>query len=418
MNEDTGLPLLDCAAYESCENLVKRTRWLAELKRIDKLPPTSVVWTALLSTMDIHFLFLICTRSKVYFDAVINYIQTVEPDWASANEYLVPVAPGGFLSLPQELRQYVCEFLDLRERAMLGATCRCANALVRRILRICVADLFKPYGISYRVVNFMQVATGTIISGSSITRLSMARRSSRAFNPNDIDMYSPHSSWPHVVRFLEIATQFRLSKHQTSTYGLPGLSDIGWMTKGQGNALSLNIMRCSGEHVYEPILQFHSSCVIGGVDASGLWLANPKLLFEAKSIINRPYLNLETDASRQRAFAVLQKYMNRGISFHVDYNVRHTCGKSKSCPASIRHMQDRGCMRMKFATAAYGSSALGDNRFPGQYVLSWSYGGLGCSRGVRRAASGMQVLPVFDEQVYRWRKAALKLKAKAKAALA
>ncbi|KAK7041384.1 hypothetical protein R3P38DRAFT_3453919, partial [Favolaschia claudopus] len=182
----------------------------------------------------------------------------------------------------------------------------------------------------------MQVATGVIVSGSAIPRLALERYPFRSFRPNDIDFYSPFSTFSYVVRFIEMGTNFRLSRTQLSTYGLPALVEIGWMTAADIPDLSINLMRRRSEHAHEPVLQFHSSCVTGSIDADGIWFANPKQLCAGEAILNREFFRLENEVAADRALAVLKKYVSRGFSFSVDYNAPHKCGVSFLCPSTIR----------------------------------------------------------------------------------
>lgn len=81
---------------------------------------------------------------------------------------IIPSAPGDvFWAFSKDIQQEIIERLPLKERVLFGATCKRNRAFVARIFQLCVADLFKPYGIPYAGIRFMQTATGTALSGES-----------------------------------------------------------------------------------------------------------------------------------------------------------------------------------------------------------------------------------------------------------
>ncbi|KAK7022651.1 hypothetical protein R3P38DRAFT_3196047 [Favolaschia claudopus] len=395
--------------YESADNLSRRMNWDRQLRKIHNFPITSPVWINLLSTMDFLFLFLLSLRSRRHYDAVINFLETIDTAWRSSDEDIVYANPQGFNRLPMDVQQYLAERLTLKQLVMLGATSRRLRALTSRVIQLTVSDLFKPYGIPYVAIRFMQAATGVIVSGSVIPRVAMGRYPARPFTPNDVDFYSPYSTFQHAVRFLEVGSDYRLTRNQSSTYGLPSLIQIGWMTAASNPTTSINIMRSRSEHAHEPVLQFHSSCVTGSLDADGIWFANPKLLCDGKAILNQQFFRLENGVAAERALAVLKKYVSRGFSFYVDYDEAHKCGVSFSCPATIRVMVDRGCFRATFPNRAFASRRTNMQPFPGPHVLSWSYGGSGCSAGIQGEFGVQTVSPLYDFYAMQWRHKAQEL---------
>ncbi|KAJ7939642.1 hypothetical protein B0H13DRAFT_1850413 [Mycena leptocephala] len=303
-----------------------RQRWELELSLIEHQPYASGAWNHLLSQMDIHYLFFLCLRSKFHFDAVMHFIAQRELPWASDYEDIVPHVPGDrFFALSKEIQQAILEQMPLRERVFFGATCRRNRAFVARL----------TWG-HHVNLTMVEIVTGTVISGSAVLRLSLAHNSPHAFQPNDLDLYSPDGCWPYVLEFLMSGTAFKFLRFQAHTYGLPAVREIAWLSSHVDNPLTLNIMRSRGPHPVEPILQFHSSSVVGAVDANGVWFGNPRLLTEGRAIMNRLHFRLDTIGARTRALTVLQKYAARGFKFSLDYINRHTCGRNRNCPATIR----------------------------------------------------------------------------------
>ncbi|KAJ7933106.1 hypothetical protein B0H13DRAFT_2307062 [Mycena leptocephala] len=232
-------------AFTTLDNIARhrmaRQRWELELSLIEHQPYASGAWNHLLSQMDIHYLFFLCLRSKFHFDAVMHFIAQRELPWPSDDEDIVPHVPGDrFFALSKEIQQAILEQMPLRERVFFGATCRRNRAFVARVLQLCVADLFKPYGIPYRAIRFLKIVTGTVISGSAVLRLSLARNSPHAFQPNDLDLYSPDECWPYVLEFLMSGTAFKFLSFQAHTYGLPAVREIAWLSSHVDNPLTLS----------------------------------------------------------------------------------------------------------------------------------------------------------------------------------
>ncbi|KAJ7854877.1 hypothetical protein B0H13DRAFT_1903413 [Mycena leptocephala] len=249
----------------------------------------------------------------------------------------------------------------------------------------------------------VEIVTGTVISGSAALRLSLARNSPHAFQPNDLDLYSPDECWPYVLEFLMSGTAFKFLRFQAHTYGLPAVREIAWLSSHVDNPLTLNIMRSRGSHPVEPILQFHSSSVVGAVDANGVWFGNPRLLTEGRAIMNRLHFRLDTIGARTRALTVLQKYAARGFKFSLDYINRHTCGRNRNCPTTICTTVDGGCLVVRFPRPAFGAMQAPERVYPFPYALSWSYGSVGCLNGIRYRRDNLWVIPVYDPELNLWR---------------
>ncbi|KAJ7083515.1 hypothetical protein C8R43DRAFT_909506 [Mycena crocata] len=238
----------------------------------------------------------------------------------------------------------------------------------------------------------MQTVTGTILSGSAIPRLSFPRQPQTAFTPNDLDLYTPHGSWRYTLEFFRIGTPYRFFTHLPDTYGLPSVDSITWLTSHIDNPRAINIMRCRGNHPQEPVVQFHSTCVMGSVDADGAWFANPQLLVDGITVMNRLHFRLDTVAARQTALGVLRKYTDRGFQFAMDFDSPHICGVHKSCPATTRMTTDDGCLFVRFPRPAFATDTGLDNyaKYPDPYILSWSNGGMGCKK------QESVVIPAYD----------------------
>lgn len=306
-----------------------------------------------------------------------------------------PGSADSFYAFSKEIQQEIMEHLPLKQRVIFGATCKRNRALVARVFQLCVSDLFKPFKIPYPGVRFMQTATGTVLSGSVIPRLSLPRQSATAFNPNDLDFYSPKGAWRYTLRFFELGTPYIYIRHSPNIYNLPAIESITWLTSHVSNPLSLNIMQCRGRHPYEATVQFHSTCVVGAIDGANGWFANPRLLCNGISIVNRLHLKLDTALARERGMAVIRKYTDRGFTFYMEYMTRHKCGSNKSCPATLRTSVDSGCCVVQFPRAPYGASSALGTLYPSPYVISWSNGGIGCTKGLRTEGMGMLVLPAL-----------------------
>ncbi|KAJ7766543.1 hypothetical protein DFH07DRAFT_769805 [Mycena maculata] len=385
--------------YRPLENTTREGRrrthhqWEFTLCMIQHLPPRTPVWSDLLGQMHTFYLFYVAIRSKVHFDAVMYFLVHHGAPWASADENIIPTISGDrIFRVSREIQQEFVERMPLKDQVIFGATCKRNRALAARVLQLSIADVFKPYNIPYRGIQLMQAVTGAKLSGSVIPRIAMySRQSSSAFTPNDVDFYAPHSTYLFVREFFLVGTAFKFSQVMNNIYDLPSITAISWLRRHVDNPLSINIMRCRGEHAMEPILQFHSTCVIGTIDASGLWLANPRTVAAGVSTMNPKYFKILTPGEQERAIGVIHKYYERG------------CGVEFECPATMRTTVDGGTTVIKFPLSPFRNCIPSATVFPGPYILTWNGGGVGCKRGIRQAVNGLEVKPVYDPYIRDWR---------------
>ncbi|KAJ7229766.1 hypothetical protein B0H12DRAFT_1240186 [Mycena haematopus] len=291
-------------------------------------------------------------------------------------ESLVRFSPDNLLAFPTEIRQMIVESMPLIDRVNFARTSKGNRALCATVFRLCLGDLFRPYGISLNVIRLMLMATGTGLSGSAIPWLAIyPRHCADAFTPGDLDFYVPRSKWRQVLLFLRLASGYTAVKILPSLYGpLPAVRTIFWLKTHVDDPYTINLMQCADDNVFGPPTQFHSTCVVGWITANSAWFPYLNLTSRRISVLNRGYFNLESLNDKRRALAVLRKYQSRGFKFAVDYEKQHTCGSDFNCPCTARSDNDDGVTTVLLPALEVGIHYQREPR-----PMTWSFRGLGCN---------------------------------------
>ncbi|KAJ7216185.1 hypothetical protein B0H12DRAFT_1078954 [Mycena haematopus] len=368
---------------------IQHQLWLLQLEFIRHLPSTAVDWALIFSAMDAHTLFWVAVQSPIYGSAVVEYIRRVKAkflkedvglysDHLDNNSLLDKLAP--------ELIQTILEELTLTDLISFGRTARRYRAWAAVIFKLCVADLFRPYHISYDLFRFVQIATGIGLSGSAIPHLVLySRHAHGSFTPGDLDFYVPNTAWDSVMTFFTTVTAYSVSKQRQSfSYGnSPSISSVVWMRIHPHHPLSLNFMRCIDDNVYGPTVQFHSTCVVGCVTADRAWFPTLDLTVQRITILNRHQNSLRTVEDQRRALVIYRKWQSRGFTIHFDLPYHHECGHHPCCPATVRFSDDTNSHVLCLPLGDTKTGIFQPLVRPRDDVISWTFGGEGCTTARR-----------------------------------
>ncbi|KAJ7266040.1 hypothetical protein C8J57DRAFT_1510990 [Mycena rebaudengoi] len=250
----------------------------------------------LADTMTAEELYRGALLNKWAYKNVANYMEETAPRYA-----LLPI-PGNrnvrsrdyFSRVPLEIACIIIgEHLLLLERGHFAATSTRNRALVGIVLTQEVSKVLAKQGLNYSMVRLMQTATGTLMSGSLIPYLAQAN--DNKFDINDIDFYAGRGKGFDVHRFLQSGGIHRI-----------------WSLERRKGGRKLNIIESVSDNARDAIFYFHSTPVIGTLDANSYW-----------DLVER----------HQRVWSVLHKYTDRGFTFVADYDRPHACGVDWNCPA-------------------------------------------------------------------------------------
>ncbi|KAJ7263268.1 hypothetical protein B0H12DRAFT_1231083 [Mycena haematopus] len=306
----------------------QRSAWSKDVKAVEDLPPNDVRWWTVLNRVDPIYLFHVALRSPRHASAIVEFLNSGKPTFLVENDRFSSISPDNLLAFPTEIRQMIVESMPLIDRVNFARTSKGNRALCATVFRLCLGDLFRPYGISLNVIRLMLMATGT-----------------------DLDFYVPRSKWRQVLLFLRLASGYTAVKILPSLYGpLPAVRTIFWLKTHVDDPYTINLMQCADDNVFGPPTQFHSTCVVGCITANSAWF---------------PYLNLTS-----RRISVL----NRVFKFAVDYEKQHTCGSDFNCPCTARSDNDDGVTTVLLPALEVGIHYQREPR-----PMTWSFRGLGCN---------------------------------------
>ena len=294
--------------------------------------------------------------------------------------------------LAPELLQEILEYLPLKDLMSFGRTSLRFRGWAAVMFKLRLSELFEPYHISYDLMRFVQISTGSGLSGSIIAYLALyLRRDPDAFVPGDLDIYVPTSSWDAVIAFFTTLAGYATYKERTSSYGnATSITTVVWMRTHPLDPHTLNFMRCVDNNVYGPTVQFHSTCVVGCITANRAWFPTLDLTSQHITILNRNFNVLSTLEDRRRALAIYRKWRARGFIIRFDYTRPHRCGRHSCCPSTVRTSDDAYSYTLLMPLGnSSDSDAFEATPDPACDVISWTFGGQGCAN----TRSGVQVRP-------------------------
>jgi hypothetical protein len=215
----------------------------------------------------------------------------------------------------------------------------CSVLLQRQTSRI-----LRNFGLRYGDIKLLQAATGSVISGSTITALVH-----QPFIPNDIDFYCHYRVSTNVVRFIEDVGDLQFHEYTGHEYiDVSGIKGV-WTLRG-ATGRKINIIETLASNPAKCIAGgFHSSAPRGMLEWDGLVHFEINQVRQGRALITRDSLHLDEpeDLSQQIAcWNILNKYKARGFEFVFDYELPHVCGTHVNCPATVRSTADKYCLRV------------------------------------------------------------------------
>ncbi|KLO18893.1 hypothetical protein SCHPADRAFT_935734 [Schizopora paradoxa] len=144
----------------------------------------------------------------------------------------------------------------------------------------------------------------------------------------------------------------------------------------------VHIIEASAPSPLYPIVQLNFTHLQNVLSPDGLVMFNPKHTFSFRSIINPTILvgyNRGTIPEDYREDYI--KNLRRGFSIYlhamdVPYESSHSCGKSFSCPQTLRNTEDGGTFFLPFSATAFRERAQAKRAYCP--TVMWRVGGDSC----------------------------------------
>lgn len=240
--------------------------------------------------------------------------------------------------------------------AILRSTCRDFRGPIQSHLSHRLRITLRPYLTGNRLLNFLKLLKWSegIVSGSTALSFFLGRT---PWKPGDLNIYTPQSKGTFIISFF-LADGFTVDMCQNSndpaSTDKPSLfgSGIQQLTVLKKGEFRIGVSESLGSSAFATISYFHSTSLMNGITARGFFSAYPVLTTNFKAITNRLsfYPRPSTDTVTKIA---IDKYRSRGFTIYnpeeidsVHPRVGHRCGECPSCPHTVRHTRDRGCLNL------------------------------------------------------------------------
>ncbi|KAJ6549347.1 hypothetical protein B0H10DRAFT_1969068 [Mycena sp. CBHHK59/15] len=326
-----------------------------------------------LSRMSVDQMLETALRSYTHYVAVCMFLTMLPAAMVTNVNYTVYDA-NLFNRLPVETIACIFPLVPMKDRIQLAMTCRHNHNVAAIALQQLAVEMLLPYRLSFRDLRFLQTATATVISGSTITCMFHA---GPIFTPNDLDLFCKCGDGYRVVRFLDLSASYSVES-KTDTYNeARGIRQVWTLMNGSSK---INVIESLSSNPRDVIPFFHSTAVMGCWALDGIWHVYPKTALDGIALMTPAHFPVRTLAQQMIAWPILQKYTQRGYRFSPHPAHSHLCGDSPSCPATFRTSMDRGCLFMHFPTLP--AIAIGNEFYCApEHDMCWSFGALRCHTG-------------------------------------
>lgn len=277
--------------------------------------------------------------------------------------------------LPLELILLPLALLSVTDRVRFSQTSTHNNALCTLLLHHETAKLLALFGLGFSEVQLMLLATGTVLSGSSIPFL---LHTGKPFLVDNLDFYT---SWNHgedVVIYL-----CRMGGYTVVAGGQHDIingTNASWVLRNGWKTINVVESLTTGSAC---MFYFHATHMMGFWDGSRIFHAYPALLAARVALTTPHQFMLEYTLDAQcHVWRMLHKYIQRGFHHQFEHDMPHQCGHAFSCPATLRTTTDGGCLTLYFPTSPFR------NKERRTTDICWSLFGTGCQSGILATSIG------------------------------
>ncbi len=276
---------------------------------------------------------------------------------------------------PEELREEIMDFCDMRTMVALGSTSRYWDRKRGECFYFRVVNILKQFQLEPKIFLEFLTRTSTVISGSAALLVFYPG----LFIPGDLDIYCSESSLSEVLDFFQVFTKYSMPKESPTREELSKDKDYDdWVFSESHLAKVLKIYGppypdsnreppmvniIVVRNVMDPISaisHFHSTPVMNLVTGRGVICVYPELTLRMRGIINTHRSSMATTA---KFTACLDKYRERGFDLAL------TLGKWPGLRPDFANKRRLGDMPL--CTVAFPELAATSERerMPKQVVL-------------------------------------------------
>ncbi|KAL1942583.1 hypothetical protein VTO73DRAFT_6185 [Trametes versicolor] len=224
---------------------------------------------------------------------------------------------------------------------------------------------------------------GAVISGSFALAF-LLQNDSRAFAPNDVDVYLPLQFGHRFALYLVRVEGYQLVKTSRVPYGrLVAHQTVFALKKGPRR---IDVIPSSNDCSLYPITHFWASHLMNFLSADTYCVAYPDLTFSGRSVLS-PFQLIQYRHPSAYVADLIQKYELRGYDFRVrpyawDEPPRTTgCVGNGACPRVRRFFGDRFCVKGQLSRDRGDSGFV--RKLPSEQTAYWWRGGDACGDGCK-----------------------------------
>lgn len=280
--------------------------------------------------------------------------------------------------MPPELLAFVTLQMTLRDKISFGATCHRHRVITNGSLLHAAALSLEPYNLSLANLRFLQSATQTYISGSTITRIlyagsNIGRLSTPAI-PRTLDLYCPRNEGLDIGFFLSRATN-RVLNFYTGDYNA-GDSIRRAFSLTKTNAPDIRLFETFSNNPLEAILHLPTTAEIGAWTVDRLWHAYPKATLAGSAITSPSRMPTHDVQSRQKSWDKIHANLQNDIRIETQWPWTHECARDVNCPITWRTARDIGCLTIKFPTLPWTTTQGAEEQTWEMSNVSWTLGAI------------------------------------------
>lgn len=301
----------------------------------------------------------------------------------------------------------IVDRMTVPSSVVLGATCRRLKKLVRMRLQWRMLQMFRPFVTSTENLFYALRCFKAVVSGSAVLHFMVP---SDYWSPRDLDIFTPRCQGKFIVA-LFIMEGYTVLRRIVSNHPHRVTSGIMSVTTLTRDNRFIDVVEASTRSPIFTISRFHLTALMNFISADGFFSAYPRLTESHVAVANGVYRTMSTmpsvsSAANEKLLACFLKYMTRGYRVYASRHKSmklpeftlpsHICRISTSCPHTLRHSSDRGCLYYSVfnsGSAMEGSSPILKG-VPGGDV-AWHIGGPLCTEGSQHKVLRHFCVPIW-----------------------
>ncbi|KAJ6460672.1 hypothetical protein C8R47DRAFT_1226172 [Mycena vitilis] len=337
-------------------------------------------WMPIFTSLSLQQLFILGIRSPSIWEVVMEYVVSSTGPTPATRKLPVfgplPHYPLMFIgSLPVELCLEIASHLVMLDRARLGATSVFWRDICFSALQCSARDVVSTFELRYADIQFMQAVTSSLLAGAC-TEYLMGHVPSELYvdTVDRLQFYCPNGTFDWVREYFLTCTSATMSRWaiEPDDGAMNGASRTCLLDTPNGKMVKL--FQSSTQSAMGPLACSQYTISIGALSHVTFWHGHPRSTVDKIILPNQPYVDVSHSFGRSYAMAFISGFCERGYTLSQHYPRKHVCGRDASCPHTLRHSTDNGCLSVSLATVPFPET-FGNSRDQ----LRWFLGARPCS---------------------------------------